>query len=118
MGNTRVNSTTVNISSPVDEIYTVSNEFIVERDQHYTVNVTYTIEEKHIFTDSTNFTEQYDAMMLIIYSTPFSLIFTYSSFLDTYSVQSVSLTDTTGNRVFLQCVFSSFSTDSGCTVTS
>ena len=35
---------------------------------------------------------------------------------DTFGVQSVSITDTTGNRVCLQCVFSSFSTDSGCTV--
>ena len=34
----------------------------------------------------------------------------------TFGVQSVSITDTTGNRVCLQCVFSSFSTDSGCTV--
>ena len=38
------------------------------------------------------------------------------SILDTFGVQSVSITDTTGNRVCLQCVFSSFSTDSGCTV--
>ena len=37
-------------------------------------------------------------------------------FTDTFGVQSVSITDTTGNRVCLQCVFSSFSTDSGCTV--
>ena len=37
-------------------------------------------------------------------------------FIDTFGVQSVSITDTTGNRVCLQCVFSSFSTDSGCTV--
>ena len=36
--------------------------------------------------------------------------------LDTFGVQSVSITDTTGNRVCLQCVFSSFSTDSGCTI--
>ena len=36
--------------------------------------------------------------------------------IDTFGVQSVSITDTTGNRVCLQCVFSSFSTDSGCTV--
>ncbi len=58
MGDTRVNSTTVNISSPVDEIYTVSNVFTVERDQQYTVNVTYIIEEKHIFNDLlTNFSE-------------------------------------------------------------
>ena len=35
---------------------------------------------------------------------------------DTFGVQSVSITDTTGNRVCLQCVFSSFSTDSGCAV--
>ncbi len=35
---------------------------------------------------------------------------------DTFGVQSVNITDTTGNRVCLQCVFSSFSTDSGCTV--
>ena len=34
----------------------------------------------------------------------------------TFGVQSVNITDTTGNRVCLQCVFSSFSTDSGCTV--
>ena len=37
-------------------------------------------------------------------------------FLDTFGVQSINITDTTGNRVCLQCVFSSFSTDSGCTV--
>ena len=37
-------------------------------------------------------------------------------FIDTFGVQSVSITNTTGNRVCLQCVFSSFSTDSGCTV--
>ena len=36
--------------------------------------------------------------------------------IDTFGVQSVSISDTTGNRVCLQCVFSSFSTDSGCTV--
>ena len=36
--------------------------------------------------------------------------------IDTFGVQSVSITDTTGNRVCLQCVFSRFSTDSGCTV--
>ena len=36
--------------------------------------------------------------------------------IDTFGVQSVSITDTTGNRVCLQCVFSSFSTDSRCTV--
>ena len=34
----------------------------------------------------------------------------------TFGVQSVNISDTTGNRVCLQCVFSSFSTDSGCTV--
>ena len=36
--------------------------------------------------------------------------------LDTFGVQLVNITDTTGNRVCLQCVFSSFSSDSGCTV--
>ena len=51
MGDTHVNSTTVNISSPVDEIYTFSIVFNVERDQHYTVNVTYTIEENYTFND-------------------------------------------------------------------
>ena len=41
----------------------------------------------------------------------------YSLILDTFGVQSVSITDTTGNRVCLQCVFSSkISIDSGCTV--
>ena len=35
---------------------------------------------------------------------------------DTFGVQSVSVTDATGGRVCLECVFSSFSTDSGCTV--
>ncbi len=39
----------------------------------------------------------------------------YSLILDTFGVQTVNITDTTGNRVCLQCVFSSFSTDSGCT---
>ncbi len=43
---------------PVDEIYTVSNVFGVERDPHYTVNVTYIIEEKYTFNDLlTNFSE-------------------------------------------------------------
>ena len=37
--------------------------------------------------------------------------------LDTFGVQSVNIADTSTNgRVCLECVFSSFSTDSGCTV--
>ena len=58
MRDTCVNSTiTVNLSSQANEIYTVSNVFNVERDQRYTVNVTYTIGEKYTLTDSTNFSE-------------------------------------------------------------
>ena len=36
--------------------------------------------------------------------------------LDTFGVESVVITDTTGGRVCLECSFSSFSTDTGCTV--
>ena len=35
---------------------------------------------------------------------------------DTFGVESVVITDTTGGRVCLECSFSSFSTDTGCTV--
>ena len=34
----------------------------------------------------------------------------------TFGVKSVVITDTTGGRVCLECLFSSFSTDTGCTV--
>ena len=37
-------------------------------------------------------------------------------FSDTFGVDSVVITDTTGGRVCLECSFSSFSTDTGCTV--
>ena len=37
-------------------------------------------------------------------------------FPDTSGVESVVITDTTGGRVCLVCSFSSFSTDTGCTV--
>ena len=37
-------------------------------------------------------------------------------FSDTFGVESVVITDTTGGRVCLECSFSSFSTDTGCTV--
>ena len=36
--------------------------------------------------------------------------------LATFGVESVFITDTTGGRVCLECSFSSFSTDTGCTV--
>ena len=36
--------------------------------------------------------------------------------LDTFGVESVVITDTTGGRVCLECSFYSFSTDTGCTV--
>ena len=36
--------------------------------------------------------------------------------LATFGVESVAVTDTTGGRVCLECSFSSFSTDIGCTV--
>ena len=36
--------------------------------------------------------------------------------LATFGVESVVITDTTGGRVCLECSFSSFSTDTGCTV--
>ena len=35
---------------------------------------------------------------------------------DTFGVESVVITDTTGGRVCLECSFFSFSTDTGCTV--
>ena len=35
---------------------------------------------------------------------------------DIFGVESVVITDTTGGRVCLECSFSSFSTDTGCTV--
>ena len=35
---------------------------------------------------------------------------------DTFGMESVVITDTTGGRVCLECSFSSFSTDTGCTV--
>ena len=35
---------------------------------------------------------------------------------DTFGVESVVITNTTGGRVCLECSFSSFSTDTGCTV--
>ena len=35
---------------------------------------------------------------------------------DTFGVESVVITDTTGGRVCLECSFYSFSTDNGCTV--
>ena len=35
---------------------------------------------------------------------------------DTFGVESVVITDTTGGRVCLECSFYSFSTDTGCTV--
>ena len=37
-------------------------------------------------------------------------------FSGTFCVESVVITDTTGGRVCLECSFSSFSTDTGCTV--
>ena len=37
-------------------------------------------------------------------------------FSDTFGIESVVITDTTGGRVCLECSFSSFSTDTGCTV--
>ena len=37
-------------------------------------------------------------------------------FSGTFGVESVVITDTTGGRVCLECSFSSFSTDTGCTV--
>ena len=53
----------------------------------------------------------------MIYTTWYLLnLIPYIIAVDTFGVQSVSITDTTDNRVCLQCVFSSFSTDSGCTV--
>ena len=38
-------------------------------------------------------------------------------FSGTFGVESVVITDTTGGRVCLECSFSSFSTDTGCTTT-
>ena len=35
---------------------------------------------------------------------------------DTFGVESVVITDTTGGRVCSECLFYSFSTDTGCTV--
>ena len=35
---------------------------------------------------------------------------------DTFGIQSLVITDTTGGRVCLECSFYSFSTDTGCTV--
>ena len=43
----------------------------------------------------------------------FMQIFCFSG---TFGVESVVITDTTGGRVCLECSFSSFSTDTGCTV--
>ena len=37
-------------------------------------------------------------------------------FSGTFGIKSVVITDTTGGRVCLECSFSSFSTDTGCTV--
>ena len=41
------------------------------------------------------------------------MVFCFSG---TFGVESVVITDTTGGRVCLECSFSSFSTDTGCTV--
>ena len=40
----------------------------------------------------------------------------FHAFLATFGVESVSITNTTGGRVCLECSFSSYSTDTGCTV--
>ena len=37
-------------------------------------------------------------------------------FLDTYGVQSLDVTDTSKDTVYIVCLFNTFSTDSGCTV--
>ena len=36
--------------------------------------------------------------------------------IDTFNIQSVTITNTTDGRVCLECIFSSFSTDTKCTV--
>ena len=41
------------------------------------------------------------------------MVFCFSA---TFGVESVNITDTIGGRVCLECSFSSFSTDTGCTV--
>ena len=46
-----------------------------------------------------------------IYSATWCLYFS-----DTFGMESVVITDTTGGRVCLECSFYSFSTDTGCTV--
>ena len=40
----------------------------------------------------------------------------HSLFIDTFGIESVNITDTTDGRVCLECIFSSFSSDTGCTV--
>ena len=52
---------------------------------------------------------------LPVHSDIFLICFLYYH-LDTFGVESVVITDTTGGRVCLECSFSSFSTDTGCTV--
>ena len=47
----------------------------------------------------------------------FNLIVHVLCFLsDTYGVQSLDVTDTSEDTVYIVCLFSTFSTDSGCTV--
>ena len=44
------------------------------------------------------------------------IIINCSFFSDTFGVQSVSITDSSNGRVCIECVFSLYSTDTGCTV--
>ena len=44
------------------------------------------------------------------------IIINCSFFSDTFGVQSVNITDSSNGRVCIECVFSLYSTDTGCTV--
>ena len=91
-----------------NSVIRADNVLMVQEDQAYTVVVSLSnLDGDFSENSTTTFSENincYTQIALIIL------------FIDTFGVQSVSITDTTGNRVCLQCVFSSFSTDSGCTV--
>ena len=100
----------IELSNITNNIIIVSNILTLTEDNRYTSIISFS-----------NIAGDYDINSIATFSEYYTNNNDYywllSSFLsDTFGVQSVNITDSSNGRVCIECVFSLYSTDTGCTV--
>ena len=101
------NSTSTLASSTIS----LTNVFVLMEDQNYTINISFSVSEiKNVIQNFISFGK------LIQHETKLNIMIAVIFDSDTYGVQSLDVTDTSEDTIYIVCLFSTFSTDSGCTV--